>query len=171
MSVKIGIGFGDCNILVVGGTFLRCEYLCIGEALAKAFNAESNAIGGETICSENVMKNAMNHRSNVFLFEEVKRVQNDVDVQDNFFKIVKMNAADGIKTKSEVYLIRTRFSIDKLREKAQILKAFVPAAIVKYLDIEKESWSKEIRMLGIMFLNLNVDLSQTGTHEGIQRIQ
>jgi len=51
-------------ILVVGGQFMRCEYLCVGEALAKACMAETKALcGGETICSEQVI----NYVGNSFL--------------------------------------------------------------------------------------------------------
>ncbi|MFM7854289.1 MAG: hypothetical protein ACKO96_20795, partial [Flammeovirgaceae bacterium] len=57
LSVKIGIGVGECTILVVGGVFGRCEYLSVGDALAEACESETKAsAGGETICSENVHK-------------------------------------------------------------------------------------------------------------------
>jgi adenylate cyclase 10 len=156
-------------ILVVGGQFMRCEYLCVGEALAKACMAETKALcGGETICSEQVI----NYVGNSFLYEETsgENIHGEVEEGEKFYRIKRMTG-ERIQAKSDAYLIRTKFNNEKLREKAPILKSFVPAAIVKYLDIEKESWSKEIRMLTIMFLNLKVDLSQTRTDEGIQRIQ
>jgi adenylate cyclase 10 len=87
-----------------------------------------------------------------------------------FYRIIKL-LGDRVPIKADAYLMRSHFSSDKLREKLSSLKLFVPAAITIYLDIEKEFWSKEIRMLTIMFLNLKVDLSQTRNQEGMNRIQ
>lgn len=33
LSVKIGIGYGQCALLYVGGVFRRTEFFTIGEAL------------------------------------------------------------------------------------------------------------------------------------------
>ena len=33
LSVKIGIGFGDCALLYVGGIFNRSEFFTVGDAL------------------------------------------------------------------------------------------------------------------------------------------
>ncbi len=171
MSVKIGIGVGECTILVVGGVFGRCEYLSVGDALAEACESETKAsAGGETICSENVYK----YVKNKFEFVEALggedhghgHSENDI----KYYKIIKLTG-ERVQIKADAFLMRTKFSLDRLREKLSILKAFVPNAIVKYLDIEKEVWSKEIRMISSMFLNLKVDLKQTKTDEGIQRIQ
>ena len=157
-------------ILVVGGQFKRCEYLCVGEALAQACLSETKATeGGQTICSE-IVKNI----SNKFIFEEITEGnshghETNKD-EGKFYKIIKMTG-ERVPPKAVAYIMRTQFNNDKLRDKLPILKSYVPAAVVKYLDLEKESWCKEIRMLGIMFLNLKVDLSQTRTDEGIQRIQ
>ena len=173
LSVKIGVGEGECMVLVVGGQFKRCEYLCVGEALAQACLSETKATeGGQTICSENVK----NRIKNFFLVEETKGGEGHGHESDEnegkFYKILKMiNPNLRVQTKADAYLMRTQFNNDKLREKLNILKLFVPNAVVKYLDLELESWCKEIRMLGIMFLNLKVDLSQTRTDDGIKRIQ
>ena len=158
-------------VLVVGGQFARCEYLCVGEALAEACLSETKATeGGQTICSEKVK----NYISNYFQFEEAvggdDHGHGHSEDDGKFYRIIKMSG-NRVQTKADAYLMRTQFSNDKLRDRLPILKSFVPAAVVKYLDLEKESWCKEIRMLGIMFLNLKVDLSQTRTDEGIQRIQ
>merc|ERR1711971_222821 len=49
LSVKIGIGFGNCKIVFVGGTLDRCEYLACGEPLSQAFACENNATPGDVI--------------------------------------------------------------------------------------------------------------------------
>ena len=46
LSVKIGIGFGECGILYVGGVFNRAETLTVGEALFEALKSEGMATGG-----------------------------------------------------------------------------------------------------------------------------
>lgn len=160
----------------MGGQFRRCEYLSVGEALRQACESETKATnGGQTICSEDVKK----YIDKYFSLEEiVEDPSNDhhhspghlPGVEMKFYKITKYTG-DKLITKSEAYLMRTRFSLEKVRQKFSELKTFVPAAISLHLEIEKESWSKEIRMLSIMFVNLKVHLSQTKNEEGIKRIQ
>ena len=67
--------------------------------------------------------------------------------------------------------MRTKFNQEKLGENINILRTFVPAAIINYLDIEMESWCKEIRLLTIMFIKLSLDLKDTETKEGREKIQ
>ena len=40
LSVKIGIGYGECAILYVGGVFKRAETLTVGDALVQALSCE-----------------------------------------------------------------------------------------------------------------------------------
>jgi hypothetical protein len=46
LSVKIGIGYGDCALLYVGGVFNRSEFFTVGDALTQALKSEENATGG-----------------------------------------------------------------------------------------------------------------------------
>ena len=46
LSVKIGIGYGKCALLYVGGVFNRAEFFTVGEALKLALKSEGNATGG-----------------------------------------------------------------------------------------------------------------------------
>jgi adenylate cyclase 10 len=46
LSVKIGFGVGDINIIYVGGVFGRSEYLATGEPLKQAFQSEHYADRG-----------------------------------------------------------------------------------------------------------------------------
>ena len=55
LSVKIGFGIGDINIIYVGGVFNRSEFLATGEPLIQAFEAEHHVVrGGQTIVSKEV---------------------------------------------------------------------------------------------------------------------
>ncbi len=171
LSIKVGIGVGQCTILVVGGQFRRCEYLSVGEALALACICETKALGGgETICHENVQR----YVPNVFVYEECSGVDSygqPFDPAEGKFYRIKSMIGERIATKADTYLMRSTFSSEKLLQKMHMLKSFVPAAITNYLDIEKEVWSKEIRLVSIMFLNLTISLEDTKTDKGINRIQ
>ena len=115
--------------------------------------------GGETIISEELHKEIFGFVEETLL-EVPKNNHYKIDENSKFYLISKIKE-DKINIKSETYLIRTRFSIDKLREKVNILKQFIPASISGYLEIEKEFWSREIRMLSIIFLNLEFDMSKS----------
>ncbi len=49
LSVKIGIGYGPCSLLYVGGVFDRSESFTIGEALMLALRSEGCATSGGQI--------------------------------------------------------------------------------------------------------------------------
>lgn len=40
LSVKIGIGYGECALLYVGGVFGRAEFFTVGDALTYALKSE-----------------------------------------------------------------------------------------------------------------------------------
>jgi hypothetical protein len=40
LSVKIGIGYGKCSLLYVGGVFGRAEFFTVGPALTYALKSE-----------------------------------------------------------------------------------------------------------------------------------
>ena len=82
-----------------------------------------------------------------------------IDPKSRFYQITQI-IGEKLNIKSETYLIRSRFHIESLRNNVKNLKKFIPASISLYLDIEKENWSKEIRMLSIMFLNLEFDMNK-----------
>ena len=44
LSVKIGIGYGKCALLYVGGVFNRAEFFTVGEALKLALAAQKPAV-------------------------------------------------------------------------------------------------------------------------------
>ena len=55
--LQIGVGYGECAILYVGGVFGRQETLTVGEALVFALRSENEAKeGGEVIVSESCFK-------------------------------------------------------------------------------------------------------------------
>jgi class 3 adenylate cyclase len=57
LSVKIGIGYGECALLYVGGVFNRAEFFTVGSALTYALKSEGEATeGGQIIVSETAYK-------------------------------------------------------------------------------------------------------------------
>ena len=53
LSVKIGIGYGKCALLYVGGVFNRSEFFTIGESLQLALASEGMCTsGGQIVVAE-----------------------------------------------------------------------------------------------------------------------
>jgi hypothetical protein len=57
LQVKMGIGFGTCALLYVGGVFQRQEFFTVGAALTFALDSEGEATaGGQIIVSESAFQ-------------------------------------------------------------------------------------------------------------------
>ena len=171
LSVKIGIGVGQCHILFVGGLFGRCEYLCVGECMRQACESETHSEhGGQVLMSEKVRENVEEN----YVFREAS-VQEGYKKNDNlkYYLIEGEKTEDKkrITTKADAFLMRKLFDIKKVREKATTLRQFLPAGVKKYLNIEKEGWCKEIRLVTSMFLNIKVDLSQLKDESDYMKVQ
>ena len=167
LSVKIGIGVGQCHILFVGGLFGRCEYLCVGECMRQACESETHSEhGGQVLMSEKVKENVEEN----YMFREAS-VQEGYKKNDN----LKYYLIEGEKTENKNRIppkaMRKLFDIKKVREKATTLRQFLPAGVKKYLNIEKEGWCKEIRLVSSMFLNIKVDLSQLRNENDYMKVQ
>ena len=171
LSVKVGLGFGDCSIFYVGGTFKRSEYLIVGPAMKQACSAECHATqGGQIIISEKMF----NYLEKYFIFAKCDKDLAHLDSDDMAYFLYEKDKEikfRKIQVKAEALLMRTKFSQEKLANNTNILRTFVPAAITGYLDIEQENWCKETRLLTIMFIQLSVDLKDTETLKGREKIQ
>lgn len=169
LSVKVGLGFGKCKVLLVGGKFDRFECLVVGEAMRQACTSECHCkSGGETVISEDVYSQIEKYYDFVEAEPDTEHGPGD---GLKYYKYVGKKTNDKIQTRADAFLMRTRFKGEDLKDKLSQLKTFVPAAITIYLDIEKEVWSKESRLVTIMFLNLTIDLKHTKTEDGLQYIQ
>ena len=172
LNVKIGIGVGQCHILFVGGLFGRCEYLCVGECMRQACESETHSSsGGQIVMSEQVQRYV--YGSYNFIKAEI---QPGYSKNDNlaYFMIDRNNLKtmkEKITTKADAFLMRKLFNKNKIRNKVDTLRTFIPAAVKKYLNIEKESWCKEIRLVTSMFLNIKVDLSQLKDESSFMKVQ
>ncbi|CAD8189376.1 unnamed protein product [Paramecium octaurelia] len=160
LSVKIGFGIGDINIIYVGGVYNRSEYLATGEPLLQAFQSEHCATkGGETIISKEVYEFVKDY----FTFETINHENKQ------FYLVKKLNAYSKVKLKAEATLIKNSIILNPKIQ--QQLAMFVPAALKPYMEIGLERWGSELRRVTTMFINLSIDLSDAKTDSGLQRIQ
>ena len=164
LCLKIGIGVGECRIFFAGGTFSRSEFLIVGSAMKQACASKMQANEGEIVISDKVYEYI--HKTFTFKKKEDKFkfyvYSPDPDKDKDLQKL---------QLRADAFLMRTKFSPDKLADNMNILRTFVPSAITNYLDIEMENWCKEIRLLTIMFVKLPLSLKDTETQEGKEKIQ
>ena len=162
LEIKIGLGVGDCRIFFAGGTFSRSEFLIVGSAIKQACTSKSQAKDGEIIISDKVYE--LIHKRFPFS-KRGDKLKFYVYLADDDKNTQKL------QLRADAFLMRTKFSPDKLADNMNILRTFVPSAIINYLDIEMENWCKEIRLLTIMFVKLPLNLKDTETQEGKEKIQ
>ena len=170
LSVKVGLGFGECKVLLVGGIFDRFECLVVGESMRQACASECHCQGGgEVVVCESVYNLIQQYYDFELAPPDLEHGDND---GLNYYKLIgAKNTMDKIKIRADAFLMRRKFSSVEIKTKYNELKKFVPAAIAMYLDIEQEIWSKESRLLTVMFLNLSIDLKHTKTQDGLEHIQ
>ncbi|CAD8204339.1 unnamed protein product [Paramecium octaurelia] len=159
LSVKIGFGVGDINILYVGGVFNRNEFLATGQALIQAFESEHCATkGGQVIISKDV-------------FDMVGQYYNCLKVEDRQSYFVNFNKGAKVQNISNALLIKSNISAQSFESiKSQLIR-YIPAALQQYIYVDQEKWSSELRILTIMFINLSIDLSAALTSNGLSHIQ
>jgi adenylate cyclase 10 len=162
LGLKIGLGVGECRIFFAGGTFSRSEFLIVGSAMKQACTSILQAKDGEIIISDKVYE--LIHKRFPFSKKGEK---------SKFYVYLPNEDKNSIKLqlRADAFLMRTKFSPDKLADNMNILRTFVPSAITNYLDIEMENWCKEIRLLTIMFVKLPLSLKDTENLEGKEKIQ
>ena len=162
LGLKIGIGAGECRIFFAGGTFSRSEFLIVGSAIKQACMSIAQAKDGEIIISEKVYE--LIHKRFPFS-KKGEKIKCYLYLPNEDKNIQKL------QLRADAFLMRTKFSPDKLADNMNILRTFVPSAITNYLDIEMENWCKEIRLLTIMFVKLPLSLKDIETQEGKEKIQ
>ena len=161
LGLKIGIGAGDCRIFFAGGTFSRAEFLVVGEAIKQACIVRSYAKNGELLVSDKVHELIGKKVSFTKRGDRIKYFVYLPNEDKNQLKL---------QLRADAFLMRNKFSPDKLADNMNILRTFVPSAITNYLDIEMENWCKEIRLLTVMFIKIPIGLKDIDK-EGKEKIQ
>ena len=171
LSVKIGIGVGPIHILFVGGLFRRCEYLCVGECMRQAFESEKRSTsGGQIIISENVY-HYVNRNYNFKEMEPSKDYPPSDDLK--YFLIVSKREEKRrrVTIRADTSKMKKKFNLSTVKPEINTLRKFLPAAVKGYLNIERESWCKELRLITCMFLNIEKDLSQLDNEDTFIQVQ
>ena len=171
LSVKIGIGVGPIHILFVGGLFRRCEYLCVGECMRQAFESEKRSTGGgQIIISENVHY----YVSRNYNFKEMEPSK-DYPASDDlkYYLIVSKREEKRrrVTIRADTSKMKKKFNLSTVKPEINTLRKFLPAAVKGYLNIERESWCKELRLITCMFLNIEKDLSQLDNEDTFIQVQ
>ena len=171
LSVKIGIGVGPIHILFVGGLFTRCEYLCVGECMRQAFESEKRSTsGGQIIISEKVEK----YVNRTYNFQEMEPSK-DYGASDNlkYYMILgkKKERKRRITIRADALKIKKKFDLLTVKPEINTLRKFLPAGVKGYLNIERESWCKELRLVTCSFLNIEKDLSQLDNEDTFIQVQ
>ena len=97
MSVKIGIGFGKCALLYVGGVFDRSEFFTVGSALVNALSSEEQATaGGQILISESAFKHVKNvyYEGDEIINEEGKK----------FYRLTRV--CEGVRGRADAVLLK-----------------------------------------------------------------
>ena len=171
LSVKIGIGVGPIHILFVGGLFTRCEYLCVGECMRQAFESEKRSTnGGQIIISEKVEKYVRRN----YNFKEMEPSK-DYGASDDlkYYLILgkKQERKRRITIRADALKIKKKFDLLTVKPEINTLRKFLPAGVKGYLNIERESWCKELRLVTCSFLNIEKDLSQLDNEDTFIQVQ
>ncbi|CAD8156300.1 unnamed protein product [Paramecium octaurelia] len=160
LSVKIGFGVGEMNIIHVGGVFNRMEYLATGDPLIQAFHSEHCLTeGGKIIISQQIYDMINN-------FFECQKVAD----HEGHYEVIKLQQAK-VKMKADALLIKNNITLSQFQMIRNEIQSYIPAALLPYIDINEEAWSAELRRLSIMFVNLKMDLNSAKNAQGLEQIQ
>ena len=149
--------------------FNRAEYLPTGDPLTQAFESEHHASqGGQIIVSKQVYE--LVH--DTFLFEIIPEHDPTHASANGPFHFVKGVVQEKkVRLIADALLLKHQLNPSQIERIKSSIKSYVPAALQPFIEIDEEKWSSELRRLSIMFVNLGIDLSDSRTDKGIQRIQ
>ena len=99
LSVKIGIGYGSCALLYVGGVFQRSEFFTIGDSLSQALASEGMCTsGGQIVVSQNAYR---------YVREYFEKAATVLTREDNVkFYRVTMLTGQSVKIRADANLLR-----------------------------------------------------------------
>ena len=152
LSVKIGIGIGQATVLHVGGVYSRVEYFACGIPLMQAFHSEEKATQGDIIVSPDVWKIINESFDGDLLKDDFVRITRQTKtIRNKSVKASKKNKNNFLQSSSP-------FSTD-IHSFQKLLERYIPAAVLPYLTRCQNSWSGELRLVTVLFVNVGVNLS------------
>ena len=100
LAVKIGIGYGKCALLYVGGVFKRTEFFTIGEALSLALASEGVCTsGGQIVCPESTYNYVRDY------FDTAVEMTRSEGGGGKFYRITKLTG-QSVKIRADANLLR-----------------------------------------------------------------
>ncbi|ETO20917.1 hypothetical protein RFI_16291, partial [Reticulomyxa filosa] len=170
LSVKIGIGYGLTKVVFVGGHFNRLEHLACGPSLTQAFRSEHYARPGDVIISNEVEHFIRDHTHFVSewleggawrIVKQAKEMRPQrpdvlificVIIFFFFFFFANILLLFFPKKKKK----RNRVDILSFLPKMRVLNHFIPRAASLRLAPRFRFWHQEIRIMTVLFINLQI---------------
>ena len=149
LSVKVGIGVGECRIFFVGGTFNRSEYLIVGTAMKQACSSECHCSeGGQIVVSEKVYDEINQY----YEFSQCEKDTEHPDTDDMnyyFYDGVKESNNTKLRVRADAFLMRTKFSQEKIAEKLGISVKYISRKENGTGGVKVETLVNYMNILGI----------------------
>jgi len=145
LRIKLGIGMGNVDVLVVGGIFNRFENLPAGEAFFEAFNCENDSpkfkdgVDGPVIISNKCYHMVKKH------------IEEATPIGDLGNYLVR-SISNKIRRKRNNNRNNLNFAKDDALFKR--FAGYIPSAVVPHLRMPEQAWVGELRQVTIMFLSL-----------------
>ena len=138
LRVKLGIGVGNVDVLVVGGVRGRFENLPAGDAFHEAFNSENDCLPQQVIISQKAYELV---KDKVGDFEKVG------DIHNYWVKSLKS------RVRKVKYAPLSMVNLDWRQNKELFEKfsTYIPRAVVPHLRMPEQAWVGELREVTIMF--------------------
>lgn len=133
--IKLGLGVGTVNVMHVGGVFGRLEFLCTGDAVRQAFLCEHECKPGGTVVSEEMLRMAGEAM-------EYHHLESG--------RAVVSSVTQTIRRRSLSRTLRPAIA----ERVSEMLRSYVPAAILPHLNSASQQWASELRTITVMFVNL-----------------
>jgi adenylate cyclase 10 len=93
----------------------------------------------------------------------------EVDAHRGFYFVTSLkDPKNKVKMTADALKINNNLNQGNFNQIRNEIMAYIPAALLPYIQIDEERWSSELRKLTIMFVNLGIDLSDAKTSEGLQ---
>ena len=148
LKVKLGIGVGNVDVLIVGGIMGRYENLPAGQAFFEAFNCEDDHPDMEKGQPGKVIISNKCYHMVKHAITDWEKVGERGNIIVNHIKPTKksggkMGGIDGHMTKNDALF--KKFS------------RYIPSAVVPHLKMPEQAWVGELRQVTIMFLSLPFD--------------
>ena len=128
VSVQIGIGYGPCSLLYVGGVFGRSESFTIGAALMLALRSEGQATAGGQII---VAEPAFTHVRQYFKAKEL--IDEESPELDKFYLVDYKYQGQRVKIQAEAMKMRSQFSSELLTRIQPKMEGCVASSIIPFL--------------------------------------